>query len=172
MINYNIYIENEFPNWKIDENKYIKIAQNIFEFYMTCPEIKDNCCLKDYDFESVAFDFLFCDENKTHEINREYRKKDYPADIITFAVFADSEPSERFVLGMEINLGEIIIGLDRVIQESLKKEVSKETELIFLISHGILQLLGFDHQTEEEFDFVVKYQKLALKSMGLNYDKI
>jgi probable rRNA maturation factor len=172
MINYNIYIENEFPNWKIDENKYIKIAQNIFEFYMTCTEIKDNCCLKDYDFESVAFDFLFCDENKTHEINREYRKKDYPADIITFAVFADSEPSERFVLGMEINLGEIIIGLDRVIQESLKKEVSKETELIFLISHGILHLLGFDHQTEEEFDFVVKYQKLALKSMGLNYDKI
>ena len=73
---------------------------------------------------------------------------------------------------MEINLGEIIIALDKVIEEAAKKEISKETELIFLISHGIMHLLGFDHQSEEEFEFVVNYQKQALKSMGIDYDKI
>ena len=41
-----------------------------------------------------------------------------------------------------------------------------------MLSHGILHLLGFDHQTEEEFNFVVTHQKLALKSMGITYDKI
>ena len=73
---------------------------------------------------------------------------------------------------MEINLGEIIIGLDRVIDEAEKKGISKDEELLFLISHGIMHLLGFDHQTEEDFQFVVTWQKKALESIGIIYDKI
>ena len=169
-MNYNIYIDNIYDSWKPDCDKCVKIAQDILNFYMSVPEIAQNCCLEGYDYNSVAFDFLFCDSNKTHEINKEYREKDYPADIITFAVFADSPEDEKFVLDLEINLGEIIIGLDRVIEEAKKKEISKETELIFLISHGIMHLLGFDHQSEEDFEFVVNYQKQALKSMGIKYD--
>ena len=172
MTNFNIYTENIYSDWNINEQEIENIAQNIFNTYMTNPEISEICCLKEYNYESIAFDFLFCDSKKTHEINKEYRQKDYPADIITFAVFADSPKEERFVLDMEINLGEIIIGLDKIIEEADKKGVSKETELTFLISHGILHLLGFDHQSEEEFEFVVKHQKLALKSMGIDYDKI
>ena len=172
MINYNIYVENEYKEWEIDSEKISKTAQEIFNFYLKTPEIAQNCCLKEYEFDTISFDFLFCDSDKTHQINKEYRDKDYPADIITFAVFADSLEDERFVLDMEINLGEIIIGLDKIIEEAKKKEISKEAELVFLISHGIMHLLGFDHQSEEEFDFVVKYQKLALESIGIKYDKI
>ena len=73
---------------------------------------------------------------------------------------------------MEINLGEVIIALDRVIDEAEKKGVTKEVELLFLISHGIMHLLGFDHQTQEDFDFVVAHQKKALESIGIIYDKI
>ena len=172
MINFNIYTENEYPEWEIDSEKISKTAEEIFNFYMTVPEIANNSCLKNYEFDTISFDFLFCDSKKTHEINKEYREKDYPADIITFAVFADSPEEERFVLDMEINLGEIIIGLDKIIEEAQKKEISKEMELVFLISHGIMHLLGFDHQSEDEFNFVVKHQKLALESMGIKYDKI
>ena len=172
MINSNIYIENNYNSWKPDCEYFEKVAQDILNFYMECPEISENCSLNGYEYNRVSFDFLFCDSDQTHQINKEYRGKDYPADIITFAVFADSPDDEKFVLDLEINLGEIIIGLDKVIEEAAKKEVSKETELIFLISHGIMHLLGFDHQTEEEFQFVVNYQKKALKSMGIDYDKI
>lgn len=104
---------------------------------------------------------------KTHEINREYRNKDYPADIITFAIFADSD--EKFVFDGEINLGEVIIALDKVIEEAEKKGVTKEYELSFLISHGILHLLGFDHQTEEDYNFIMELQN---KALGFVYDKI
>lgn len=172
MINYNLYIENEFPNWKPDETQLLQQVKDIFNFYMSCPEIADNCCLVGHDYETVAFDFLFCNAEKTHVINRDYRNKDYPADIITFAVFADSDDDEKFVLDMEINLGEVIIALDKIIEESEKKQISKDSELLFMISHGILHLLGFDHQTEEEFNFVVTHQKEALKSIGIIYDKI
>ncbi len=172
MINLNIYIENEFQNWEIDTEKYAQLVKKIFNFYISKPIIAENCCLKNYEYETVSFDFLLCDSTKTHQINREYRNKDYPADIITFAVFADSPADEKFVLDMEINLGEIIIGLDKIIEEAAKKNVDKETELLFMISHGILHLLGFDHQTEEEFRFVVDNQKQALNSMGIEYDKV
>ena len=126
------------------------------------------CCLKDFEYNAISFDFLYCDSKKTHQINREYRNKDYPADIITFAIFADSD--EKFVFDGEINLGEVIIALDKVIEEAEKKNVSKEYELAFLISHGILHLLGFDHQTEEDYNFVIDMQNKALESIG--YDKI
>lgn len=172
MINFNIYIENEYNSWEPDKNKLIKDIESIMNFYMTVPEITENYCLKNYTYKSISFDFLFCDSTKTHTINKEYRNKDYPADIITFAVFADSADNERFVLDNDINLGEIILALDKITEEAQKKEISKETELIFLISHGILHLLGFDHQTEEEFNFVVSQQKNALKNIGIIYDKI
>jgi len=172
MIDLNVYIVNEYSKWEIDTEKLAKSIEEIFKFYMTCPEIVENCCLNDYEYNTVSFDILLCDSEKTHQLNYKYRKKDYPADIITFAVFADSPEEEKFILEFEINLGEIIIALDKIIEEAEKKEISKETELVFMLSHGILHLLGFDHQTEEDFNFVVSHQKLALKSMGIKYDKI
>ncbi len=155
----NIFTENIFDNWQINEKKYIEKAREVFRYYLS--KIENKSCLKGFEFDTISFDILYCSSEKTHEINREYRKKDYPADIITFAIFADSE--EKFIFDGEINLGEIIIALDKVIEEADKKGVSKEYELAFLISHGILHLLGFDHQTEEDYNFVVELQKKALE---------
>ena len=128
--------------------------------------------MANYIYDSVSFDFLFCNSGQTHAINIEYRSKDYPADIITFAVFADSTKDERFVLDGDINLGEIIIALDKMIDGAEEKGISKVDELAFFISHGIMHLLGFDHQTQTEYDFVVEWQKKALGSLNINYDKI
>ena len=135
------------------------------KFYLSLTEVYEKSCLSSFDYNTVSFDFLYCDSIKTHEINREYRNKDYPADIITFAIFADSE--EKFIFDGEINLGEVIIALDKVIEEADKKGVSKEFELSFLISHGILHLLGFDHQTEEDYNFIIDLQNKALESIGV-----
>lgn len=162
---YNIFSENIYPDWNIDEKFFIDKARNILNFYLSIPEVYTASCLSGFDYDTVSFDFLYCDSVKTHEINREYRNKDYPADIITFAIFADSE--EKFVFDGEINLGEVIIALDKVMEEADKKGVTKEYELSFLISHGILHLLGFDHQTEEDYNFVIDLQNKAL-----GYDKV
>lgn len=160
----NIFTENIYPDWELDEKKFIKTARDILKFYLKQPEIYENCCLYQEDFDTISFDFLYCDSTKTHEINREYREKDYPADIITFAIFADSD--EKFIFDGEINLGEVIIALDKVIEEAAKKNITREQELAFLISHGILHLLGFDHQTMEDYNFVIAQQNKALESLG------
>lgn len=158
MLKINIFSENIYSDWDIDERKFINIAKKILKFYLS--KVSDVSCLNGFDFNTVSFDFLYCDSKKTHEINREYRQKDYPADIITFAIFADSE--DKFIFDGEINLGEVIIALDKVIDEAEKKGTTKEHELAFLISHGILHLLGFDHQTEEDYNFIIDLQNKAL----------
>ena len=152
--------ENIFEDWNIDEKYFLDVAKNILKFYFSQEEITAKYCLKDFNFDTLSFDILYTDSKKTHKINREYRDKDYPADIITFAIFADSE--DKFVFDGEINLGEIIIALDKVLEEANKKGTSKEYELAFLISHGILHLLGFDHQTEDDYNFIIGLQNRAL----------
>ena len=185
----NVFTENIYPKWELAEAEVIKVTRKIVEFYLgagdetpvasdeksktTNTQANDEIgslleisCLGDVDFDTVTFDILFCDGEKTHQINRDYRDKDYVADIITFAIFADDD--SKFVLDGDVNLGEVIIALDKIEQEAEKTGVSKYYQLYFLIAHGILHLLGFDHQTEEDYNFVVSVQKKALRYAGID----
>lgn len=159
----NIFSENIYTDWQVDEAKLIDIARQILNYYINTPEIYNKSCLYEQDYNTISFDILYCDGKKTHEINKEYRNKDYVADIITFAIFADEEPEFRLIFDEEINLGEIILGLDKIIESAKEKGKTKEEELCFLLSHGIMHLLGFDHQTEEDYNFMVSAQNKALK---------
>lgn len=159
----NIFSENIHKSLTVDEKKAIDKARKILKFYLEQKEIFNSSCLFGQDFNCLSFDVLYCDNEKTHKINKEYRQKDYSADIITFAIFADSE--EKFVFDGEINLGEIIISLDKVQENSEEKKNTFEEELYFLISHGIMHLLGFDHQTNEEYDFIMSAQNSALNGL-------
>ena len=149
----NIFTENIFDGWNVNEKEVIDNTKKLLEFYLD--ELEEQSCLKDKDYSSITLDIVFCDSNKTQEYNRDYRGKDYPADIITFAIFADDENS--FIFDGDVNLGEVVIALDKVI-EGVNRDIShsqnKEQELYFLISHGLMHLLGFDHQEEEEYNFV------------------
>lgn len=177
----NIFTENIHQTIKIDEAKAIETAKKILDFYLNEENIFTASCLFGHEFNCISFDILYCDNEKTHQINKEYRGKDYPADIITFSIFADSE--EKFIFDNEINLGEIIISLDKVFEKARRQEGKKagdiklallsscppalciEEELYFLISHGIMHLLGFDHQTNEDYTFIVNAQTSALKKI-------
>ncbi|MBP3924797.1 rRNA maturation RNase YbeY [bacterium] len=163
----NIFSENIFPKKELDEKFFIDKASSIFKFYLSKKEVYEKSCLNGFDFDTVSFDFLYCDGNKTHEINREYRDKDYVADVITFAIFADTPDEEKFVFDGEINLGEVIFALDKIEEEALKKGKSFDEELTFLISHGILHLLGFDHQSMEDYDYIIRLQNEALENLKL-----
>lgn len=163
-ISQNIFSENIHKTIKVDEKKAIETAQKILGVYLEEADIFRRSCLFNQNFNCISFDILYCDNEKIHQINKEYRGKDYPADIITFAIFADSE--EKFIFDDEINLGEIIISLDKVGVNAVEKKCTFEEELNFLISHGIMHLLGFDHQTNEDYTFIVNAQTSALEKVG------
>lgn len=165
----NIFTENIYPDWEVDEKDVIDKTRQMLEFYLK--DVGERSCLNNKEYDTITLDIVFCDSEKTHELNREYRDKDYPADIITFAIFADDENS--FIFDGDVNLGEIVIALDKVIEganRDISESKNREQELFFLISHGLMHLLGFDHQSEAEYNFVIAEQKKALGS--IEYDKI
>ena len=63
------------------------------------------------------------------------------------------------------DLGTIVISLEKCEEQ---KQINFKTELLTLVTHGILHLFGFDHSTKKDYDFVVRIQNTVLKE--LNYE--
>ena len=118
----NIFLENAYENFEpqIDMRQLTDNTKKMMAFFLDNDGWVKKSCLHGEDFETISFDIVFCNNEKIHEINREYRDKDRPTDVISFAIFADSEPEERFIFDGEINLGEIIISLDKTKEQAGK----------------------------------------------------
>lgn len=165
----NIFIENTYDGFSqpLDIARITKKAVSMTEFFLSQPERVEESCLNGYDFRLLYFDIVFCDDEKIHEINREYRGKDRPTDVISFAIFADSPREERFIFDDEINLGEIIISLDTALAQAKDKNHGNnnfQDELNFLIAHGILHLAGYDHPDEKTLAQMWELQTKMLES--------
>jgi len=154
----NIFVENIYNDFELDEVKFHNDTKKMFSYALSLDELKENCCLKDKSFKSIVFDIVLCNDNEIHRINREYRQIDRPTDVITFAIFSDSPEDEKFIFDGEINLGEIIISLDTIKRQAEENKTTFDDELRLITAHGILHLLGFDHLTECDYNFVVRTQ--------------
>ena len=166
MIKTNFDAINEQTNYQINEEKLSNLANNMLCF-LENEGILEQSCLKDYDLNKITLsgDILICGNKKIHEINKEFRHKDRPTDVITFALFADDENSS--VVDEEIYLGEIIISADQTKIQADENKKTFEEELHFLLSHGILHLLGFDHQDEETYTFMINLQDKILDNVKI-----
>lgn len=154
----NIFVENNYPEFEADDVKFHDDTKKMFDYAVSLDEIKHNFCLKNKVFDTVVFDIVFCNDDEIHRINRDYRNTDRPTDVITFAIFADSPDDEKFIFDGEINLGEIIISLDTIKKQAEENKTTFDDELRLITAHGILHLLGFDHLTEDDYNFVVSVQ--------------
>ena len=154
----NIFIENIYKEFPFNETVFHNDVKKMFSYMINLPEIIEKYCLNGFDFSAIEFDIVLCNNEEIHRINREYRNTDRPTDVITFAIFADSEPSEAFILDGEINLGEIIISLDKIKEQAEQNGVTVDDEARLIAAHGMLHLLGFDHLTECDYNFVVSEQ--------------
>lgn len=86
---------------------------------------------------------------RIHELNRDYRGKDSPTDVLSFSMLegdtvAPTPPGEPRLLG------DVILSLDTAQRQAAENGVSLEREVAWLISHGVLHLLGFDHPNAKQ----------------------
>lgn len=140
-----------------------KTAQKILSLLVLMPRISSCKTLSRQDFQTISFEISFCTDRLIREINRDYRSKDKSTDVITFALFADDENS--IIQNDTLELGEIIISIDTLISQAQENGNTIEKELYTLITHGILHLLGFDHLTQKDYDFVVGIQEAIVNNL-------
>ena len=117
-------------------------------------EIKEISKLEEYmkfvvrklEIEKGIFNIIFVDNDIIHKINKEYRKVDRVTDVISFAL----EDNPDIVYDDFRLLGDIYIAIDVAYDQAIEYNHSREREVCFLATHGVLHLLGYDHMTEEE----------------------
>ncbi|MCY8345229.1 rRNA maturation RNase YbeY [Bacillus haynesii] len=119
--------------------------------------------------EGAEVSVTIVNNEEIQKINKEYRGKDYPTDVISFALEEDGE-GEIEIIGADMPpvLGDIIISVDKAQEQAEEYGHSLMRELGFLTVHGFLHLLGYDHMTEEEEKEMFTKQKEILNRYGLS----
>ena len=109
----------------------------------------------------AAVSVIFVNDEQIHAINRDYRNIDRPTDVISFAL-ADQQDENDYI---EEELGDIFINIDAARRQAIDYQHSERREICFLFTHGLLHLNGFDHQTKEEEQEMIRHQKLILDDL-------
>ncbi|MBC2855807.1 MAG: rRNA maturation RNase YbeY [Cetobacterium sp.] len=99
-------------------------------------------------------------------INRDFRGKDQPTDVISFAY----HETEDYDIGPYDTLGDIVISLERVEDQRKDYGHNFEREFYYVLTHGILHLLGYDHIEEEDKLEMREKEEEILKRFGYTRD--
>ena len=86
---------------------------------------------------------LLTDDGEIHRLNREHRQKDKPTDVLAFAM-DESVPDPAGILG------DVVISLDTAARQARSRRRPLIEEVRFLLAHGLLHLVGYDHAEPEE----------------------
>jgi probable rRNA maturation factor len=95
--------------------------------------------------ESAELSILLCDDPTIHALNRDFRHKDKPTDVLAFAM----REGEGGDLAGGI-LGDVVISLDTARRQAAERGHAIASEITFLLAHGLLHLVGYDHRNDAE----------------------
>jgi len=122
--------------------------------------------------EGSELSVTFVNNDEIQQINNEYRGKDVPTDVISFAM----EELGEGEMAIEIKdaprmLGDIVISVERAKEQAADYGHSEERELGFLAIHGFLHLLGYDHLEADDEKVMTEKQETILQSFGLRREQ-
>ena len=132
-----IFVEEKFRGL-VDEGWARRIAQTVLKAEEVAPPYEVS--------------LVFTDSETVRRLNRDYRGVDEPTDVLAFCMLSQNEADSSFALPPDgvTRLGEVIISYPQAVEQASEQGHSSERELALLIIHGILHLLGYDHEEAEE----------------------
>jgi len=126
-----VLLRNDHPDININcndiENKIAKIMD-----HLDCPN------------QEVSI--LLTGDKDIRQLNQEFRSMDQPTDVLSFPQNSDEDPC----ISEEIILGDIAVSLDIAKTQAIEHGLDFKEEIILLLIHGILHLLGYDHEISEQ----------------------
>ncbi len=117
---------------------------------------------------STELSIMIVDNSYIKELNLIYRGENSPTDVLSFAMNELSEDEMEIDMPGGINiLGDIIVSLERAVIQGEEYGHSVERELGYLIAHGMLHLLGYDHENEEERSLMRNLEDKIMRKVNL-----
>jgi len=112
--------------------------------------------------DGVELSLVFTDDDAIQSLNAEWRQKDKPTNVLSFPAFpmAPGDPLPPM-------LGDIVLAYETVVREAELEGKPLENHITHLIIHGLLHLLGYDHETDEEAEEMEALERQALARLAI-----
>ena len=160
-------------DWVVDSNcdltdeKYNMFVDELYEDNYIENYIKKVLELEEVESDRPLYLSLLLTNNQNIQvINRDFRDKDAPTDVISFAY----HETEDFNIGPYDTLGDIVISLERVEEQAVEYNHSFKREFYYVLTHGILHILGYDHIEEEDKKIMREREEAILSTFGYTRD--
>ena len=141
---------------------------------------------KAMDYEKCPYEaevnVTLTDNAAIHEINREYREIDRATDVLSFPMLNFELPGDFDGISDELEndvedyfnpdsgelmLGDIVVSVEKVVEQAEKYGHSQERELAFLVAHSMMHLFGYDHMEPDEAAVMESKQREILDNLGI-----
>jgi probable rRNA maturation factor len=107
---------------------------------------------------------ILTDDAEQRELNRSYRGIDAPTNVLAFAL---SDPASSAPSGLPMLLGDVVLAFETVAREATEQRKNLADHMAHLVAHGVLHLLGFDHQNAAEAEAMEALEVEVLKILGV-----
>ncbi|MDO5038773.1 rRNA maturation RNase YbeY [Clostridium sp.] len=164
-----IYVDNRQDKINVTE-EFINKLERVINFALKEEEVNVDC----------EISMLFVDNNEIKEINNDTRGIDRATDVLSFPmldyedkkvfkeIYLNKEFDETFLDGEELVLGDIVLSLERALEQSEEYNHSFEREACYLVVHSVLHLLGYDHMEEDEKKIMRKREEEILGKLNIS----
>ena len=163
-----IYTDNRQEKIEVTE-ELVKELEHTIEFALKEEEV------------NIPFEIslLFVDNDEIREINNETRNIDKETDVLSFPmldypkdkafkdVYKNYEFDETYMDGEELVLGDIVLSLEKALEQSKEYNHSYKREASYLVVHSVLHLLGYDHMEEDEKKVMRKREEEILGQLDI-----
>ena len=130
-------IFDEFENEAIHKNFIKKVAEYV---------------LKELEKSDLEITILIVSNQKITQLNKQYRDNDFSTDVLSFNIdYEDQDSGYKY-------LGDVVISGEKAIEQSIEIGHDIKRELAILIIHGVLHLIGYDHESYEDREKMFKRQ--------------
>lgn len=113
---------------------------------------------------NLELSIVLADDALVQQLNRDYRGKDKPTNVLSFA-FEDAEGPDAFEDAPTM-LGDVIVAQETVAREAAEQGKSFDAHFMHLVAHGVLHLLGYDHEAEDEAAEMERLETAAMAALG------
>ncbi len=157
---------------------YTKNEQKLIEITPTLRSLVKKAINNALKYEEVEYNceisLAFTDNEKIHILNRDFRGKDSPTDVLSFPLLEDGEVNEADIAkDGTLALGDIVISAERALEQAEEYGHSIEREMCFLAVHSVLHLLGYDHERDAADEFYMNETcENVLTAMGLKRGQV
>jgi probable rRNA maturation factor len=129
-----IEIRNEYKAIRVNQKAIVDVLEK---------------CLRKLKFVKAEVSVLFTNDKTIQNLNKTHRGKNQPTDILSFGMREQKKAGEPLPPHPEL-LGDLVVSLPTIKKQAADRGVSVQTELHFILIHGLLHLLGYDHATQTQ----------------------